>query len=280
MRGVILSAAAFGAAMLSASGSARAQEAADGEAGAAPAQEETAGAAKNEDADAAAKKPPRPPLPPQPAAEPPLWARRLDIGGDVAFVARPASATSEGAATGIRYRTAIGFGLHARWDLFRYLRFTAYFVDTHHTVLIPQGSLGVGGQITLDAAKTYAFGARLSPTLPLGDRGRVWVTSGVGWGRLELGRMSVQEPGREAFEVRERSMSFVEVPVGLGASFEIVPRWLAVEIEVTGAFVLSQEGNALHDAQAIDTAGRKRVIGSFPEMDASFVQTLGLSLLL
>lgn len=285
VRGMVLWAAAFGAVALSTAEPARAQDAeGDKSAEADKADKAPAPAKKPEMTDAeraaAEEKNPRPPLPPAPDTQPPPWGRTLEIGGDVALVARPASTRSTGDATGIRYRTAVGYGVHARWDIFRYLRFTSYFIDAQHTVLIPDGALGVSAPVTLDTADSFSFGARLSPTLPLTERARVWLTSGVGWGRIELGRMTVQEPGTEAFVVRERSMSFVEIPLGVGVAFEIIPRWLAVEVEVTGAFVLGQEGSALHDAQGIDATGKKRLIGSFPEIDASFVQTLGLSLLL
>jgi hypothetical protein len=53
-----------------------------------------------------------------------------------------------------------------------------------------------------------------------------------------------------------------------------------VQLELTGAFILGQEGTATDPAQAIDGAGKKRNIGGLPQLDASLVQTLGLSLLL
>jgi hypothetical protein len=132
----------------------------------------------------------------------------------------------------------------------------------------------------MDPVTTFSFGARLSPALPFRERGRLWLTAGVGWGRLEFDRMEVTEPGREPFVVRERSASFAEIPIGLGASYEIVPRWLTIEIEATGAFVLGQEGSSERSFQAIDSSGKMRSIAGLPLVDATFVQTLGLSLLL
>jgi hypothetical protein len=197
----------------------------------------------------------------------------------VAFVTRLASADDEGNASDIRYRWAVGYGVHGRWDVLRFLRFTAYFVSARHDVALPPGALGLRGKLSLDSVSTYSFGARLSPTIPWSSRARSWVSVGGGWGRLELGQMRVTQGGG-VFTVKERSASFVEIPLGLGTSFDIIPNWLSVELEVTGAFALGQEGDALRPAQAIDAQGRKLSVGGFPELDATFVQTLGLSLIL
>jgi hypothetical protein len=86
------------------------------------------------------------------------------------------------------------------------------------------------------------------------------------------------------YPVRERAMSFVEIPVGIGTSYDVIRNWLTIELEVTGAFALGQEGESVRSAQAIDARlprlGRKVPIGGLPLIDASFVQMLGLSLVL
>lgn len=228
----------------------------------------------------ASEPPPRPQLPEAPASPSIPWERHIDVGGDVVFIQRPASTLASGDATTIRYAPAIGYGVHGRWDVFRYLRFSAYYVRAYHDVVLPAGALYPGGSVSLDdPIKTYSFGARLAPTMPWTPRARTWITGGVGWGRIEVGRMNVTD-GTGAFFVRERAASFVEIPIGLGTSFDIIPRWLSIELELTGAFVLGQEGEALTNAQAIDASGKKRSIGAFPDLDATFVQTVGLSLIL
>ena len=218
-----------------------------------------------------------PPLGAGEPASPPPWRRSIDVGFDLAFVTRPAASDEGG--TPVRYDPGIGYGVHGRIHLLRHLRFTAYFVEAEHHVELPPGSLGQAGALELDSVSTFSFGARLMPTWPFSDRLRGWLTVGAGWGRLEVDRMKVIEAGGE-LTVRERSMSFVEVPVGIGTSFDIVPRWLALEVEVTGAFVVGQQGSSIQSAQAIDAAGTVRSIGSFPKLGGSFVQTIGLSLLL
>jgi hypothetical protein len=221
-------------------------------------------------------KPPRPALPPAPPAEPLPWARSLDVGPDLAIVFRP----TPGGDDAIHYAPAAGLGLHGRIALHRYLRFSAYFVSATHEVELPSSALGLGGDLAVDDAATYSFGARLQPTWPLSERLRLWASAGAGWGRVEVGRMSVIEPGKPSFEVRERGESFVELPLGLGGSYDLIPRWLAIDVELTSAFVIDQHEGAFGAAQAIDADGKKRAIGAFPAFDAAIVQTLGLSLIL
>ena len=107
----------------------------------------------------------------------------------------------------------------------------------------------------------------------------------VGHGRHRLGAPRVRshvfvrsDAGR--YVIRERRASIVEVPLGLGGSFEVVRGWLAIQIELTGSVMVSQEGNALERAQAIDASGKRRTVASLPLLDASFTQSVGLSLIL
>jgi hypothetical protein len=224
--------------------------------------------------------PPRPPLADAPPPVPLPWERHLEFGPDLAFVALPATADAEARATSIRFSPAIGFALHLNIELLRYLRFTTYLVDSRHAMSIPPGSLGPLGTIEDGRVHTFRFGARVSPTLPLTERVRLWATAGMGWGRLEFSRMTVTEPGKDPFTIRERADGVLEVPLGIGASFEVVPRWLSVQLELTYAFDLGQEGTGQSEAQAIDAAGKKRGIGGLPRLSGLLVQTLGVSLLL
>jgi hypothetical protein len=224
--------------------------------------------------------PPRPPLAKAPPAVPLPWERHLELGADVAFVALPASADAEGRATPIRFDPAFGFALHLNIDVFRYLRFTTYLVDSRHTMSLPPGSLGQPGTIEDARVHTFRFGARASPSLPLTERVRLWATAGMGWGQLEFSRMTITDPSKNPFTIRERADAVLELPLGIGASFEVIPRWLSVQLEVTYAFDLGQEGTGQSEAQAIDDAGKKRRIGGLPRLSGLLVQTLGVSLLL
>jgi hypothetical protein len=224
--------------------------------------------------------PPRPPPAPPLVITRPPFIRHVDVGGGVALVNRVASAETVTGATNVRYPAAVGFGIWARWDIVRYLRANLYALRSARDVDLPPGALGLPGDPGIVPMYTYSFGLKLAPTLPLGARARTWFAVGAGWGRLELGRFNVAAPGG-SFQVRERSASFVELPFSLGTSFDLIPNWLTIELEATAALHVGQRGEALRDgAQAIDASGRRVSVGPFPEIAASFVQTLGLSLVL
>lgn len=230
---------------------------------------------------AADEPPPRPPLPDAPKQARLPWERHADIGADFAIAEIPVHVSGSGMLTPVRFHAAPGFGLHLDIPLFEKLGFTAYFLDARHTMVLPPGSLGFAGKITPDAAAhSFRFGARFSPTIPLTSRLKIWATAGAGWGRIEFPRMTATDPGGAPFMIRERADSVVELPVGLGASFEIIPRWLSIRVEATYAGVLGQVGTGQDTAQAIDDHGMKRTIGSLPHLSGILAQTIGLSLLL
>jgi hypothetical protein len=218
------------------------------------------------------------PLPPLVPAHLPI-SRHVDIGAAVALVHRVAEGQTGTDASLERYPSAVGVGLSARVDVFRYLRANLYVVRGSSTVDLSAGALGLPGDPGPFGVTSYSFGLRLSPTLPLGPRARTWLSVGAGWGRLEVGGFDVASAGG-TFRVRERVFSFVELPLSIGTSIDVIKNWLSVEFEVTGVFHAAQRGAALRNGQAIDTLGRRIPVGPFPSLPASFVQTLGLALVL
>lgn len=235
---------------------------------------------------------PRPPPSGAEEEEPMPWGRRVEIGGDFAFVLRPFAKRIDDRAVG--YEPAPAWAVHVRWKMLDWLRFHAYFMDARHALDIPADALvpetdrpepiapPIARGSTLDTGKvqTFVFGARLAPTLEFNDRWRAWLSAGVGWGRFNFPEMTVTEPSGHTYVVRSRSGSFVEIPLGLGVSFDVIERWLAIEYEATGAPLLGQSGEAHEVFQAVDDAGEIRDVGPFGAARVSFVQTLGLSLIL
>lgn len=231
------------------------------------------------------ERPPRPPLPPEaPRANVP-WKRAVEIGGDAVWAIRTAETVS-GPSNGIRYKDTLGFGLHLRFPIVRWLEFTAYFYDADHDADIPNGALGPRGTVEMPPIETFAFGARLSPTLHLGDRFRIWLTGGAGWGRMQVGRMTIHETNGDVL-VRERSNPYVEFPIGAGTGFEIIKNWIVLEYEITGAFVANQSSTAVtpfqgwaQEQNGTEQVGRIVTINPFPGFGSTWIQTLGLSLIL
>ncbi|XXX75180.1 hypothetical protein WMF30_46780 [Sorangium sp. So ce134] len=258
-------------------------------AGATAARAEEPGAAAPAQGAAGAEEPAKPPRPPLPPASPPPrlpWARHIEIGADAAFVSWLGTRDDAGRLTRARLEPALGLGIHARWEIFEYLRFSAFVVLARHDLTLQQGALWQPGAITAEpredgapGARALALGARLAPTLPLGDRARSWISVGVGYDRFDFDRMRVLDPGGE-FTVRERGASYVAIPLGLGVSFDLIRDWLTIELESSGAFLLGRGATATQEAQAIDGLGRRRTIGPLPQTRGSFIHTLGFSLVL
>lgn len=238
--------------------------------------------------------PPAPPAPPpeerddKPARPPPLdpppprsapWERLLDVGGSFALATRPSTSDVKGRPSAVRYQPATGFGLHVRWPLHTHLTIEGYYLDFHMPVMIPRGALGIADTVTSPPVETYVFGVRLSPSMRLGPI-TGWLTAGAGWGRFEFQRMTAHTPGGLTYVLRERGASFVELPVGFGASWEVVARWLSIDLVGTAAFVAGQHGDAFDPGQTADPAGKLHDLRGLPVIEASFVQTIGFSLLL
>jgi hypothetical protein len=166
--------------------------------------------------------------------------------------------------------------------VFRYLRFTGYLVERDNALDLTPGALGVPGTISPSSVHVYTFGVRVSPTLPLGPRARLWLTAGAGWGYMGYGRMTVDETSTcdtamTCVTLPARSATVFEIPVGMGGAIEIIPRWLSAHAEVTGAFMPSQVGDALEHLQYIGADQLSHDLLPMPRVDASFVGTLGLS---
>lgn len=222
---------------------------------------------------AAPELPARPPLRPEAPSVPLPWERHLEVGADLLYLARPTSGL-------VHLDATLGYGVHLNWQLVRHLRFTFYLEGARHPVELAKGALGLAGNVTSDAVNTYMFGVRFSPSIALSPRLRGWLTAGFGWGRFEFPRMKAQDPGQAVFSLPERSAYIAEIPLGIGLSFDLVPRWLSLQTELTAAPLFGQVGTAVITAQAIDAAGKKRTVGALPDLNVSIVQSLGLSLLL
>ena len=230
---------------------------------------------------------PRPPLPPE-VAEPeaPPWERRLEIGPDFALMIRPL--TDGLGESSIKYEPAPAWGVHINWPVIKWVHFRPYFTHASHTVDIPQGAMStdspssIGADAVIDELKveTFTLGAKLAPTWHFTERVRAWVALGVGWGRFSYPKMTVTESDGGNYIVRDRSGVFVEFPLGLGISVDIIERWLLIGYEATAAPITGQSGDAHERFQAIDALGRTRDVGPFGAIELSVVQTLGLSLIL
>ena len=225
----------------------------------------------------------RPPPPPEPAPARVPGAEHIEVGGGVAFAQALVSKDGLGNPTAVRFRPGVGFHIDLSWQVFRYLRFTGYLVEHTDSIVIPPNAL-VPGPFNLPAVHTYSFGFRISPTLPIGPRVRLWVTAGGGWGHVaydyftQAVPMGTPSPVNPTLVFPGRSVTLFEIPFGLGGSIVIIPRWLSAHVELLASVAPSQTGDALSPGQYIDASGKMQSIGPFPKLDVTFVQTFGLSL--
>lgn len=229
---------------------------------------------------------PRPPLDELREPEPPPWEPRLEIGGAFAFVLRP-YANAVAPDTGVQYKPAPGWGVVLRWTIYDWIALHPYFIDSHHRLGIPAGALATDARdsiapdadIETNSVTTFSFGAKLAPTWEIIPRLRVWAAVGVGWGRFEFPTMTLTE-GDNSYVVEGREGVFIEFPMGLGMSYDVIDRWLAVGYEATAAPITGQTGNAHEPFQAVDADGNTRDVGPLGAIEASIVQTLSVTVIL
>lgn len=226
---------------------------------------------------------PREPLVDVELPSPPKWERLLEVGASFAFVLRPFAGDSE-----IGYNPGPGFGVHLQWPIVEWLRLHPYFMHVFHSLDIPLGALSSGTPLSIspdatisdESVATFVLGVKLAPTLQLTDRWRGWVTAGVGWGRFEFPAMTVTDTDGRSFEIRDRAATMVEFPLGVGMAFDVIERWMSIHYEFTAAPITGQSGDAYEIFQTVDADGQIRDVGAFGAIDVSFVQTLGVSIIL
>ncbi len=220
------------------------------------------------------------PLPRESAPPPPLpLGRRIDVGAGLAFLAKLADSDAADQPSEVTYGPTVGLEVHLRIPILDDVEVIPYFLVAAHPVDVPvRGITGVDGAIDSGSVTALCFGARLARTFRI-DPVRVWASAGVGYGRMEFGRMVGHERAGN-FEIRDRGASFIEFPFGFGGALSVVPRWLSVDLEAAAGPVLNKSGPAWSTFRTIDGVGEVREVGALPEVTATFVTALGVSLVL
>lgn len=211
-------------------------------------------------------------------AEPPTF--KADVGAAVGWVHRSVKNDSSVNPLGASYDAAFVQSAHLSIPLFSWLRVGPYFHHTYHGVNIPEGALEPKGSgIDKGTMRAYTLGARLQPTLAVSRRLYLHLILGVAWGRLTMPRMKVATASR-SYELPERIGVFVEVPMGFGAAFEIIPRWLAITFDSTVAPNIAQSGSLFGRTQFVDSTGAVDHTQPLPQLNLTWSQMFGLSVLL
>lgn len=248
-----------------------------------------AGEAHAEEASTAQAPTPNAPSAAQPAGRPaPLGdaalpvtgrSRHVDVGSSLVVIA-PVANSIEAAPPKLHYEVGPGISAYARIPLCDYLGAALVFSWATHGVSMDAGALGLEGAIDSGPMTSYRLEAHVLPTLPIGERVRLNAIAGLGWGRLEIGPMHVADGDQRPYLVRGRGSSYFDVPLGLGVSIELIPRWLALDVSSWAAPTFAKHGTAHAPIEAIDASGVARAVGPLPEVPVWFVQSAGLSVLL
>lgn len=210
--------------------------------------------------------------------------RRLSLTASVVTLSMPANSTiesTEGTETTsqVDYAPTVGVDVAMRFPIFRYLEAGVGATFAMPTVAYDHDALGLDGYYDGGALARVQGEIRLYPTLPLTDRVTLFAIVGAGFGRLEFPAVEVEAPRLGTTTIAARGASFFDFPIGVGASFTLVPRWLSLELSLDVAPMLLKDGDAFVPVQAIER-GKKVHASALPKIDATYRQTLGLSLLL
>ncbi len=203
--------------------------------------------------------------------------RHLDIGASFIFVSPIANSLEEAPPT-LRYDPGSGVGVSGRIVMLPYLQAAFVFSWAAHGLDIDRNALGLKG-VSGGPLTSYRLEVHAMPTLPLGERVRLFGIVGLGWGRLEVGALHSADASG-TFLIRGRGASYFDVPLGLGASIAILPGWLSLDAMFWGAPTFAKKGTAHTPIQAFDGEGMPRTVGPMPQVPVWFTQSLGFSLLL
>lgn len=209
--------------------------------------------------------------------------RRLSLTASAVTLSMPANSvitSSEGAeaSSQVAYLPTMGLDLALRFPIFRHLEAGVGATFAMPSIAYDHDALGLRGVYESDAIARVQGEIRLYPTLPLTDRVTLFAIVGAGFGRLEFPSVNVESDGHETL-IAARGASFFDFPIGVGASFALVPRWLSLELSLDVAPMLLKDGDAFVPVQAIEQ-GKKVHASALPKIDVTYRQAIGLSLLL
>jgi len=197
------------------------------------------------------------------------------------------------------YAPGLAWAASARAELARWmgLRFVArhatHGVSLSHPRMVDADGAAAPADTELRQAALDAWllAARLEPTWVMTPRLRLWVGLGAGWLRVEAPAVEGTlgggcAPGEVAgtpltctIVSADRSAVATELGATLGASIDLVPDWLALNLSTGLGVVVDQSGTLFDSVQAF-SAGSRYEVGGYPRFGSSATLLLGLGLLL
>lgn len=211
----------------------------------------------------------------EPAA-PVAWrpTPRVDFGLDLGLARRPASGERAS------YATALSKGGHVRVTLTDWLGLRVLVQTMQHAVSVREGGLGVAGARTEQPSlEVLSMQSGLEPTWSVAPHVRLWGGPWMGWGRI-----TAPEPRFQgALRVRsaDRYGVIIEAGLGIGTTYEIVPRWVTVNTALGAGFMVDQSGLVFDEQmQGFDQDGHRIWVDRLPKFAGTYQASLGIGVLL
>lgn len=229
----------------------------------------------------------QPPPPPPPRADeqeprpylelppPEKPSRQVELGPHLGVQYLPADGSA------VSYNAGPAWGAHARIELAPWMGLRLSFTRSTHAVTVPDGGLGLpaGTGIHQPDLSVLLLRARLEPTWVVSPRLRLWAAVGAGWGRISA--PSVTTTGTEAgLHSAGRKGVMLEFSGALGASFDVIPDWLAASLMVAGGAVTNQSGEVFSRPQVFTADGHRLYMDGLPHFGGSLSALLGVGVLL
>lgn len=186
---------------------------------------------------------------------------------------------AEGPQKVVKYDPGLAVGGQIKLPIVNWLQFAMYYLRVFQGVGVADGALERGAPVSVDGhLSSYVIGGRLEPTWHVTERLRLWVSAGGGWGKISTPRLQVHAPS--PYTVEPQEAVFVEIPLGVGGDFEIIPHWMSFAIDAAVGPVLAQGGQLgpRSGAQAVTAEGRLVYPPLIPELSSSWTLVAGISL--
>lgn len=213
--------------------------------------------------------------------------RKVLVGPDVGY----ALLTHRGDA-GVSYEAGLTWGGHARIELRPWmgLRFSAR--NSRHVVDLAPGALSTSDSAALDGVEldhplldVWKLEARFEPTWVATSRLRLWAGPGVGWARFETSELEARVSDCTVqcrLQTPKRQGSAVELSGALGATYDVIPRWVAASLAVSGGGFVGKPVGTLFDEQHPMQAfvdGSMLHLAALPEPASAFAGRLSVDVI-
>ncbi|HSC87633.1 MAG TPA: hypothetical protein VLC09_10200 [Polyangiaceae bacterium] len=151
----------------------------------------------------------------------------------------------------IHYETGYFLGGSARVELAPWMGVRLLYREEHVPVLVQPGGFDYGTTLPFDFTQPdleiVTIGMRVEPTWVLHPRFRLFGVLGAGWVRMDA-----PVPTAPGFQMEgKRSATEVNMPIGVGVAYEILPNWVNCTMSFTYGVAFDQHGRAYEPLQAV-----------------------------